>query len=435
MNYAGIWLHGLRRLFQLSLMVGLLAFLLVPEWPQFTSERYRLDQVVGQRHFDFWVWELDAIGVKLTALLAGGPRYLDEGQREAVVRDYLALVETANRLEASIRQIYTDPDVTDPAAATAELQAELATTRQALVRKGGLAEAIVQEQVSSILVEEGFGFLGQAWPPVWVRMTPLPSLLVVSPRERIERAYALPLEHGLSTAVMEELEAAIEAQLEDYAALIVPIGGMATYPAMIMETSNLHWLIKVTAHEWAHHWLTFFPLGWYYVDPDVRIINETVASLVDQELRDLVLLRYYPDDYIPPPPPATEPPPPPVSAPPSEPPAFDFRAEMAETRVRVDELLAAGEIETAEAYMAERRLFFLENGYRIRKLNQAYFAFYGAYAAQPGGAAGLDDPIGPRLRDIRDHSPSLRVFMDRVAPIDSFQKLVEVWEETTNEEG
>jgi hypothetical protein len=115
-----------------------------------------------------------------------------------------------------------------------------------------------------------------------------------------------------------------------------------------------------------------------------------------------------------------------------EPPAFDFRAEMAETRVRVDELLAAGEIETAEAYMEERRLFFLENGYRIRKLNQAYFAFYGAYAAQPGGAAG-DDPIGPRLRDIRAHSPSLRVFMERVAPIDSFEKLVEVWQEVVGE--
>jgi hypothetical protein len=42
------------------------------------------------------------------------------------------------------------------------------------------------------------------------------------------------------------------------------------------------------------------PLGWYYGDPQVRTINETVASLVDEELRDLVLLRYYPDAYIPP---------------------------------------------------------------------------------------------------------------------------------------
>jgi hypothetical protein len=422
-----MWLHRLKRFFQLLLATVLLMALLAPEWPHFGSERYQLDRIVGQRHFDFLVWELNAIQVKVESLLAGGPRYLDEAQREEVVLTYLELIRQANNLEANIRRIYTDPAESDPATATADLQTELAQTRQALTKLGGLAEAIIQEQVGAILVEEGFGFLGQARPPVWMRMTPLPSLLVVSPRDRIERAYAFPLEHGLSTAVMEEIETAVDGQLEEYVSLIVPIGGMATYPAMVMETSSLNWLVEVTAHEWAHHWLTFFPLGWYYGDPQVRTINETVASLVDEELRDLVLLRYYRDAYIPPAPPP-DPGAPPVEL---EPPAFDFRAEMATTRIRVDELLAAGEIETAEAYMEERRLFFLENGYRIRKLNQAYFAFYGAYAAQPGGAAG-DDPIGPRLRDIRAHSPSLRVFMERVAPIDSFEKLVEVWAEVVD---
>jgi hypothetical protein len=423
-----MWLRRFRLYLQLLIATCLLMVLLAPEWPHFGSERYRLDRIIEQRHFDFLVWELEAIQVKIESLLGGGPRYLDEGQRREVVLTYLELIQQANNLEANIRRIYTDPEVSDPATATADLQTELAQTRQTLVPIEGLAEAIVQEQVGAILVEEGFGFLGQAWPPVWMRMTPLPSLLVLSPRDRIEQAYAFPLEHGLSTAVMEEIETAVEIQLNEYAALIVPIGGMATYPAMIMETSSLNWLVEVIAHEWVHHWLTFFPLGWYYSDPQVRTINETVASLVDEELRDLVLLRYYPEAYIPPPP-LPDPDVPPVEP---EPPLFDFRAEMAETRVQVDELLAAGEVETAEAYMEERRLFFLENGYRIRKLNQAYFAFYGAYAAQPGGAAG-DDPIGPRLRDIRDHSPSLRVFMERVAPIDSFEKLVEVWEEVVEE--
>jgi hypothetical protein len=423
-----MWLRRFTPILQLLLAACLLMALLAPEWPRFGSERHQLDQIVGQRHFDFWVWELTAIRVKVETLLAGGPRYLDEAQRQAAVLAYLDLIRQADTLEANIRRIYTDPGVDDPAAATADLQIELAQTRQSLAQLGGLAEAIVQEQVGESLVAEGFGFLGQAWPPVWMRMTPLPSLLVVSPRDRIERAYAFPLEHGLSTAVMEQIETAVDSQLEEYVALVVPIGGMATYPAMIMETSSLNWLIEVTAHEWAHHWLTFFPLGLYYSDPQVRAINETVASLVDEELRDLVLLRYYPDAYIPPaPPPAAD-------QAPLEPaaPAFDFRAEMGETRVQVDALLAAGEIETAEAYMAQRRLFFLENGYRLRKLNQAYFAFYGAYAAQPGGAAG-DDPIGPRLRDIREHSPSLRIFMERVAAIDSFEKLIVVWEEVVEE--
>jgi hypothetical protein len=75
--------------------------------------------------------------------------------------------------------------------------------------------------------------------------------------------------------------------------------------------------------------------------------------------------------------------------------------------------------------MEERRQLFVEQGYAIRKLNQAYFAFYSAYAAEPGGAQG-DNPIGPMLRDIRDQSPSIRAFLDTVAPITSFADLQEI---------
>ena len=71
---------------------------------------------------------------------------------------------------------------------------------------------------------------------------------------------------------------------------------------------------------------------------------------------------------------------------------------MHKTRVHVDELLAEGKIDEAEAYMEQRRQIFVQNGYYIRRLNQAYFAFYGAYADVPGGAAG-EDPVGPFLGD------------------------------------
>ncbi len=73
---------------------------------------------------------------------------------------------------------------------------------------------------------------------------------------------------------------------------------------------------------------------------------------------------------------------------------------MHTTRVHVDELLAAGKITEAETYMDQRRQVFWDNGYPIRKLNQAYFAFYGAYADVPGGAAG-EDPVGPAVRALR----------------------------------
>jgi uncharacterized protein YbjT (DUF2867 family) len=85
-------------------------------------------------------------------------------------------------------------------------------------------------------------------------------------------------------------------------------------------------------------------------------------------------------------------------------------------------LLAEGKIDEAEQYMNDRRKFFWDNGYRIRKLNQAYFAFYGAYADEPLGPAG-EDPVGAAVRALRADSPSLAVFLNRISWMISFDQL------------
>ena len=95
---------------------------------------------------------------------------------------------------------------------------------------------------------------------------------------------------------------------------------------------------------------------------------------------------------------------------------------LVDRSLRVDELLVQGEIEGAEQYMEERRLFFWENGYRIRRLNQAYFAFHGAYADEPGGAAG-DDPVGEAVRVLWDRLASPAMFLRRMARMNSYQDL------------
>ncbi len=83
---------------------------------------------------------------------------------------------------------------------------------------------------------------------------------------------------------------------------------------------------------------------------------------------------------------------------------------------------AEAKIVEAENYMEERRQFINSHGYGIRKLNQAYFAFYGAYADQPGGAAG-SDPTGPSVVALRAYSPGLRQFLDRVSSILTLEDL------------
>ncbi|MCZ2094721.1 MAG: hypothetical protein LC121_00335, partial [Anaerolineae bacterium] len=70
----------------------------------------------------------------------------------------------------------------------------------------------------------------------------------------------------------------------------------------------------------------------------------------------------------------------------------------------------------AEAYMEQRRQVFVAHGYGIRKLNQAYFAFYGGYqSGQPG--EGGSDPIGPAVQAIRDQSSSILEWIETMRGI------------------
>ena len=152
-------------------------------------------------------------------------------------------------------------------------------------------------------------------------------------------------------------------------------------------------------------------------------MNETAASIVGGEIGMLVMQRYYPELVV-----ASQSPIQLASAksvssnPDGDIPHFDYRAEMHTTRVTVDAMLATGKIEEAEAYMEARREIFWQNGYTIRKLNQAYFAFYGAYPDSTGGAA-VADPIGEAVRALWEQTGSVRAFMTTIAWMDSFADL------------
>jgi len=169
-----------------------------------------------------------------------------------------------------------------------------------------------------------------------------------------------------------------------------------------------------------HHYLFFFPLGWQYFDggnPETRIINETTADVLGKEIGRQVLARYYPDLAPPPAAPAA-----PAATP--QPDAFDFAAEMHTTRVTVDALLAEGRVEDAEAYMAERRAFFHAHGHPIRKINQAYFAFYGGYQGEDNFGTAGEDPIGPAIAALRAQSGSIARFLAVIRGITTREALL-----------
>jgi hypothetical protein len=395
--------------------------------PDPTSDDFQALGLARDHLFDFVEWEIVTLLDKAGNDAIGLQSYMTEDERVRYVSDYLALVDEIARFEKQVEDIYIDPAIDDPQAASADLRAQRDSLRAEQEQRQALAEAIVQSQVAGMLAEQGLGLGGQVLPPVSIRFTRLPTIMIVSPRDHIERTGSYVLEHGLTVDQMQVIEDSVDEEL-DVSSLIVPLGGLAVYPAMLIETGYAPHVFEITAHEWMHHYLAFRPLGFNYgVTPELYTMNETVASIVGRDIGWAVLDRYYPDYAGPPP--DWAPPPPEEAVQPSteEPPAFDFRAEMRETRVRADELLAAGEIDQAGQYMEERRVFFVENGYHIRKLNQAYFAFFGLYADEPGATG--SDPVGPAIRELRYYSSSLFDFVKRVRGMTSFDQLQDALEE------
>jgi len=284
----------------------------------------------------------------------------------------------------------------------------------------------LQNQVTTTVAELGLTYGGQPFPPVLYRTTPLPTALIISPRDVIRQDYNISLPPDMTADERTILEEQVDSAL-DISSLVVNVGGIGLYPTMVMQSTSLNWLAEVISHEWTHNFLTLRPLGVSYMkSPELRTINETAASIAGKEIGSALIERYYPDMV--PLPTAETPNAPEEDEPAQVPPPFDFRTEMRNTRERADDLLAEGKIDEAEDYMETRRQVFWEHGYRIRKLNQAYFAFYGAYADLPGGAAG-EDPVGEAVRSLRVESPTLADFLKRISWMTSFEQLQKAVEE------
>jgi len=394
------------------------------------------DHVLGYAKdvlYNYVAWEIDAIVQKIQQLESGIAPFLSERDRAQFVMTYAANVGTLQRLDGQIARIYADPAVTDKLAATADLRNQRDAAKRLVEQQRPLAEAIVESQAAAVLRDEGFGTLGEILPEVSGKITELPMLLVVSPRNVIRRDLAINVVY-LSADQMTTLETTIDRNL-NVSSIVVPLGGLALYPAMIYEGADPAYLIEVVAHEWSHHYLLFFPLGLEYLDPAgaAWIINETTASQFGKEIAREVIGRFYkglltlpPEPTLPPPQQKPTTPQPTPTLDPAKPPPFDFGAEMNTTRITVDKLLAEGKIEEAETYMEAQRKVFVAHGYAIRKLNQAYFAFFGGYQSAGGGGTAGADPIGPAVGEIRQHSANIKAWMEVMRSITSREQLLSV---------
>ena len=363
--------------------------------------------------YDLVAWEisnfLDKWTHKLrTALPWNG---LSHDERFAQVDEYFRLGREAASIRGELARAAAEGRPSDASVERLEDRLEIVTSPREALRAD--VEETIESAISAVVSEIGIGTGGALlFPPVDIRLTDPPRLLVTSPRDRIERTHDVLLDAAISISEQERIESELLDD-QDLSALVVGIRGVATYPASQINDRPLRSTLRTSAHEWMHHYFFFRPLGQNIFDSDsMQTLNETAADIAGREIGDLAFQKL--GGVI------EEDRPPGAQDPPDEP-AFRFDVEMRETRKRVDELLAEGRIEEAEAYMEERRLLFVENGSNIRKLNQAYFAFHGTYAESPTSVS----PIGDQLHTFRDLSPDLATFIREVSQVSSYDDFLD----------
>ncbi|MDM8520814.1 hypothetical protein QUF64_12260 [Anaerolineales bacterium HSG6] len=370
----------------------------------------QLERITYPYQFEFVNWETEAVVEEIGRQLYQRSLGEDVTHQQDTVRLFLEQQQRLAELDREIRQFYAR----DESEQASELETELANLQVAQQSILYQVEVILAQQAEVILHEQGFTIAGQTIPPVSFRLIEPPTFLILSPRDQIERQQTLNLQPGLSDAHREEIESALD-QRGDVSSYITNIGGLGSYPTMVIRYGYMPYLADVIIHEWTHNYLFTFQsnLAWGFVDaPRLHTLNETTSSLVGEELSRELITRYYPEwvKHLPPLDRETGQPEP------SEP--SEYHLTMRRIRQTADELLAEGNIEEAEAFMEAERQKLVEKGHNLRKLNQAYFAFHGSYALSPGSI----DPTGQHVRQLRASSPSLKAFVDRMGRINSYEE-------------
>ena len=346
-----------------------------------------------------------------------------EMDKRLQIEEFFGIAERASGIRSEIEGVVAGAARgagTDVGKLEAEL--EQLTARRNELRND--VEETLEAVISAVIVEEGFASWGEfMFPPVDVRLTDLPKLLVTSPRDVIFRTHEVLLDSRIKVSERDEVEAKLLDEV-NLAALVLNIGGVATYPASVPRARPLRWTLQTSAHEWLHHYFYFKPLGQnLHSSRNMRILNETMADIAGREIGDRAFRRL--GGTIDQSPPVNVEASPEMDQTLEEAGGFEFRPEMRRTRLRVDELLADGRIEEAEAYMEQRRILFVENGFFIRKLNQAFFAFNGTYAESPASTS----PIGGELREYNTLVPDLGDFITGIAGVSDYGEFIRDLEE------
>lgn len=353
---------------------------------------------LGPYEYHLWRWEADTVvGTAFARLgIAHNP---SDADGEDAIRQYFKLT---SEIAAANNTTVPNLDLIDT------LTNERANYKNDV-------EATLERWIDESATSEGlqrklplFNGISLTWPPVAIALTSPPQILVRSPRDKIQRLNDTLLKSGLSLREIEQVEQ--KTDTANIVSIVVPLGGIAAYPAIVDSDEDYDSLLDTAAHEWTHHYLAFYPLGQiFYSSDDGEALNETTANIVGQHLGDLVrkahplILAAGEDGSGPPGPPVT----------------VDFNTEMHNLRLKVDALLAQGKVDEAEKAMDAERVYLDQHGITIREINQAYFAFYGTYANTPESS----NPIGPKVEQVWSLTQDVGEFLRAMRSVTSVADL------------
>ncbi len=374
----------------------------------------RLNEIVKPYHFGIARWELGAIPNELRQLIFDRPEKVTD--EVGIVKEYFDMTKQIKLLRSKISAAYEDNDITK----ATSLEKELDALEERKTDLNEIVESIIERQIRKTFNEQGIFNpvlnINFNFPPINFSLEKPPHVLVISPRAKIESMREITLKPDITVYEIEDIER--RADELGVSSLVVTLGGLgATYPTFVTNESSLQFTINTAAEEWLHQYMVMKPLGFLYMldvtgisrNYDIATINETLVGIVSKEIGAIVYEKYYSTDG------------PNNNQNQTDESNFDFNLEMRQIRIQVDDYLSQGKIEQAEEYMEEKRLYLISNGYYIRKLNQAYFAFHGTYADKPTSVS----PIGLEMRELRSKSASLKNFLDTVSTMTSRQDLAD----------
>ncbi len=364
-------------------------------------------------------WEignfLDKWTNRVTSAMGFG---LSGAELDEAIANFSELSTQIRDAEGAHDRAIADPSISDEE--ISKLEVELREARDERRRTRDDLEERLEAEVSATLADLGFGgFGGSLWPPVDFRLESPPHVLVTSPRDEIRRLDSMLLSPGMTGTQSFEVEENVLEQ-SGLSGIVLSLGGVATYPTFVRDDRSLLRTLDLVSHEWLHGYFFFNPLGRNLTrSTEMNSLNETIASLVGEELGIITWERITGETFVDPDDDSDD-------EDEEDPDEFSFDDFMRETRVRTDEILEEGDIEGAESYMDDRRIELQEHRFFIRKINQAYFAFNGTYGDSPSSVS----PIGDQVDELRSLVSDVGDMLRLTRGISSYDEFLRVLDET-----